>query len=115
VAHSALGSRTKRYLGLGGPSPTDPVPDPPSATRRVVVNGTFLAIGVILALFGSVEIASAVFIVTGMNVAQILYRHWRPTRPTDRRGWYLDPGGSGEWLWWDGATWTERPPAPMND
>jgi hypothetical protein len=110
VADSTLASRTKQYLGLGRPSPTDPAPTRPSTIRLLVVNGVCLGIGVLLTAFGWVQLGGWSFVAMVTNVAQILYHHWRPTQPRDRRGWCLDPNGSGNWLWWDGSGWAERPP-----
>jgi hypothetical protein len=78
--------------------------------RLMVGNGVLLAIGLLLIVFGWRVVATWFFVVTAMNVAQMLYHHWRPPQPKERRGWYLDPKGSGKWVWWNGSDWVERPP-----
>ena len=31
-----------------------------------------------------------------------------PPSPLPPRGWYLDPGGTHAWRWWDGTAWTKE-------
>jgi hypothetical protein len=109
VTQSTLVSRTKRYLGLR-PSPTDPDPTPPSTPFIVVFYAIFIAVGAVLIALGRVAIGSWLLAFTVVYIAQTLLHRWKPPAPRERRGWYLDPKGSGGWLWWDGSGWAERPP-----
>jgi hypothetical protein len=97
----------------------------PSRPRGLSKRHLVIRVGVPLALIGLMTfefatgesvrgvVTGAITLVAVAWISHVIHQGSPPDRiingVPERRGWYLDPDGTGKWLWWDGSSWAERP------